>query len=109
MDLTLISLLIFGFFSITFFLIFLFKNINKKSFVSDDGLVFDSKSEFDAYQILYEKTKSLFSIDNQNNPNITILGFEKSFLTKLTKEGFSDLNTLFTYRKQIKSLSDLIN
>ena len=109
MDVTLISLFGFGFFSIGFLLIYSFKNMNKKSFLSEDGLVFDNKSELDSYKILYEKTKSLFLLDDLKNPNISILGFEKSFLTKLTKEGFSDLNTLFTYRKQIKSLSDLIN
>ena len=38
-----------------------------------------------------------------------ILGFQKSFLTKLTTEGFPDLKSLVKYRKQFKLLSDLIN
>ena len=109
MDITLIVLAILVVIALAFLLLFLFKSINKKSFVSDDGSIFDNQSALDSYQIIYGKTKPIFSPDDQKNTNIQILGFEASFLTKLTKEGFSDFKTLFKYRKQIKTLSDLIN
>ena len=104
-----IVLAVFLILALGFLLIFLFKNFNKKSFISEDGSVFDSQSALDSYQILLKKTKPLFFTDEQNKTNIPVLGFEKSFLTKLVKEGFSDFKTLFKYRKQIKTLSDLIN
>tara|TARA_Y100001968_G_C18713568_1_gene416859 strand:- start:145 stop:477 length:333 start_codon:yes stop_codon:yes gene_type:complete len=109
MDITLIILGIFLLFAISFLFIFLFKSINKKSFLAEDGSAFDTKKDLDSYQSLYEKTKLLFSPESQQNSNNPILGFETSFLIKLTNEGFSDLSTLFKYRKQIKSLSELIN
>ena len=109
MDITLIAIGLFVLLAIVFLLIFLFKSINKKSFIADDGSIFSNQSDLDLYQTLYEKTKSLFLVDNQDISNTPILGFDKSFLTKLNKEGFKDLKTLFKYRKQIKSLSDLIN
>ena len=109
MDITLVALAIFVLFAIAFLLLFLFKINSNKTFTADDGSVFDNQTDLDSYQILYSKTKSLFLSDDKQNSSYPLLGFEKSFLTKLTKEGFSDLNTLFKYRKQIKSLSDLIN
>ena len=51
----------------------------------------------------------LFSPDSDKGSSQLILGFEKVFLSKLTTEGFPDLKTLVKYRKQFKSLSDLIN
>ena len=109
MDITLVVIAIFVLVAITFLLLFLFKSFSRKTFTSDDGSIFDNKSDLDSYQNLYAKTKSLFLSEDQQNSNYPLLGFEKSFLTKLTKEGFSDLKILFKYRKQIKSLSDLIN
>ena len=109
MDIKFIALVILLLFAIAILLIILFKNLNKKSFISEDGSVFDNESDLNSYEIIYGKTKSFFSIEDQKRSNNPILGFEISFLTKLSKEGFSDLKTLFKYRKQIKSLSDLIN
>ena len=109
MDITLVIIAIFVVLAIAFLLLFLFKSVSKKTFTADDGSVFDNQSDLDSYQTLFAKTKSLFLSEDQPNSSYPILGFEKIFLTKLTKEGFSDLNTLFKYRKQIKSLSDLIN
>ena len=106
---TLIIIAIFLLLAIGFILLFLFKSISKKTFTADDGSIFDNQSDLDSYQTIYAKTKSLFLSDDQPNSRNPILGFEKSFLTKLTKEGFSDLKTLIKYRKQFKSLSDLIN
>ena len=109
MDITLIALAIFLLLAIAFLLLFLFKGINKKSFNAEDGSVFYKKSDLAIYQNLYVKTKSLFLAENQQNSTTTILGFDKTFLIKLTNEGFSDFKTLYKYRKQFKSLSDLIN
>ena len=109
MDITLVVISIFLLLAIAFLLLFLLKSIRKKTFTADDGSVFDNQSDLEAYQTLYAKTSPLFLSDEQPNSSYPILGFEKSFLTKLTKEGFSDLSTLFKFRKQIKSLSDLIN
>ncbi len=95
--------------AIVVLLIFLFKGINKKSYIADDGTIFDKKSDLDVYNSLYEKTKDIFSIVDDNGSNQPILGFEKLFLLTLTKEGFKDLKTLVKYRAQLKSLSDLIN
>ena len=95
--------------AIVFLGLFLFKSINKKSFTAEDGSVFDSESDLDVYQKLYDKTKPLFSSDAEKSSAQSILGFERSFITKLSSEGFPDLKTLVKYRKQFKSLSDLIN
>ena len=109
MDIKLIAIAFFILVAIVFLLLFLFKSINKKSFRAQDGSVFDSQSDLDVYQNLYEMTKPLFSNYDEKGSTQKILGFEKSFLSKITTEGFSDLPTLVKYRVQLKSLSDLIN
>ena len=109
MDITLIAIAIFILIAIVFLAIFLFKNINKKSFIAEDGSSFDKQSDLDLYQNLYEKTQPLFSPEDEMGSSQQILGFDKLFLQKLTTDGFPDLKTLVKYRNQIKSLSDLIN
>ena len=109
MDITFVVIAIFLVLALAFLFLFLFKSVSKKNFTADDGSVFDNQSDFDSYQTLYVKTKSLFLSEDRPSSSYPILGFEKIFLTKLTEGGFTDLNTLFKYRKQIKSLSDLIN
>ena len=109
MDITLIAIAIFIIVAIVFLLLFLFKSINKKTFTAADGSVFDNQSDLDVYQALYDKTKPLFTFDEERGSTQTILGFQNSFLAKVTSEGFPDLKTLIKYRKQLKSLSDLIN
>ncbi len=109
MDITLIALAIFILIAVVFLSLYLFRSINKKSFTAKDGSVFDSESDLDLYVNLYEKTKPLFSSDDEKASAQQILGFEKLFLSKITREGFPDLKTLFKYRKQFKLLSDLIN
>ena len=109
MDITLIAIAIFILVAIVFILLFLFKSINKKSFKAEDGSVFDTQYDLDLYMNLYEKTKPLFSSNDENSSSQKLLGFEKLFLSKLTTEGFPDLKTIVKYRKQFKSLSDLIN
>jgi len=109
MDITLVALAILILIAIAFLSLFLLKSINKKSFTALDGSVFDNQYDLDLYQNLYEKTKPLFISDNEKYSPQQLLGFEKLFLSKLTTEGFSDLKTLVKYRKQFKSLSDLIN
>ena len=109
MDITLIAIAFFVLVAIVSLILFLFKSINKKSFIAEDGTVFDSQSDLDLYQKLYEKTKPLFSDFDEKGSTLPILGYQKSFLTKLTAEGFPDLKSLLKYRRQFKSLSDLIN
>jgi len=109
MDITLIAIAIFIFIAIVFLSLFLFKSINKKSYTAEDGTVFDKKSDLDLYQNLFDKTKAIFSPDNENGSSQQILGFDKLFLSKLTTDAFPDLKTLVKYRKQFKLLSDLIN
>ena len=109
MDITLIAIAIFILIAIVFLALFLFKSINKKSFTAVDGSVFETQSDLDLYQNLYDKTKNIFTPDDEKGSVQQILGFEKLFLSKLTTDGFPDLKTLIKYRKQIKSLSDLIN
>ena len=109
MDITLIAITIFIFSAIVFLALFLFNSFNKKRFTGKDGSVFDNQSDLDLYEELYDKTKPLFAFENDNNSSKTIIGFDKLFLTKLTKEGFPDLITVVKYRNQIKLLSDLIN
>tara|TARA_B100001250_G_C19346581_1_gene591434 strand:- start:171 stop:503 length:333 start_codon:yes stop_codon:yes gene_type:complete len=109
MDITLIAIAIFILVTIVFLSLYLIKSINNKKFTAQDGSVFDSESELDAYQKLYEKTKPLFSSEAEKGSAQPILGFEKSFISKLTTQGFPDLKTLVKYRKQFELLSDLIN
>tara|TARA_Y100001968_G_C19034680_1_gene561518 strand:- start:250 stop:582 length:333 start_codon:yes stop_codon:yes gene_type:complete len=109
MDITLIAIVIFILAAVVFLILFLFKSGAKKSFRADDGSIFESQSDLDKYQELLEKTKSLFSENIEDTPASQLLGFQNSFLTKLTKEGFTDLKTIVKYRKQFQSFSDLIN
>ena len=109
MDTTLIAIAIFIIVAIVFLSLFLFKSINKKSFIANDGSVFDNQADLDLYTNLFEKTKNLFSDDDEKGSAQQLLGFEKLFLSKLKTEGFSDLKTLLKFRKQFKLLSDLIN
>ena len=109
MDITFIAIAIIIFIAISFLVLYLFKSINKKSFTAEDGAVFDSQSDLDLYQKLYDKTKSLFSLDDENSSTQQTLGFEKTFISKLISEGFPNLKTILKYRKQFKSLSDLLN
>ena len=109
MDITLIAIAFFILIAILYLTLVLFKSINKKSFTAADGSVFDNQTDLDLYLNLYDKTKPIFSIDEEKGSPQQILGFDTLFLTKLTKDGFSDLKTLVKYRKQLKSISDLIN
>ena len=109
MDITLIAIAIIILVAIGLLTLYLFKSINNKSFIAKDGSVFDNQTDLDVYQNLYEKTKPIFSYEDEKGSSQQILGFEKSFLYKLTTEGFTDLKTLVKFRKQIKTLSDLIN
>tara|TARA_B100000214_G_C23859544_1_gene577391 strand:- start:436 stop:768 length:333 start_codon:yes stop_codon:yes gene_type:complete len=109
MDITLIAIAFFILLALVFLVIFLFKSINKDKFKADDGSVFDSKSDLDQYNAIYDKTRPLFSVVDNDDSTQSILGFDKFFLTKLTKDGFPDLKTLIKFRGQIKILSDLIN
>ncbi len=109
MDITLIAIAILIFVAIVFLILYLFRSIKKESFTSEDGSVFDTQTDLDLYQNLYNKTKPLFCIDEDKGSSQLVLGFQKPFLTKLTTDGFPDLKTLVKYRKQFKSLSDLIN
>ena len=109
MDITLIAIAIFILVAIGILALYLFKSINNKSFIANDGSIFDNQTDLDVYQKLYEKTMPIFINDNEKGLSQKILGFEKSFICKLTTEGFTDLKTLIKFRKQIKSLSDLIN
>ncbi len=108
MDITLIAIALFIIIAIVFLTLFLFKSINKKSFTAEDGSVFYNQSDLDLYNHLYEKTKPFFSDDEKASAQ-QIIGFEKLFLSKLTREGFQDLKALIKYRKQFKLLSDLVN
>tara|TARA_Y100001968_G_C19075746_1_gene580590 strand:- start:53 stop:382 length:330 start_codon:yes stop_codon:yes gene_type:complete len=108
MDITLIAIASFILLAIILVLIFLF-NGNKKTFKADDGSVFDNQSDLDKYNSLYEQTTPFFNDLDEKGSNQELLGFERSFLKNLTKDGFRDLKTLIKYRKQLKSLSDLIN
>ena len=109
MDITLIAIASFILLALVFLLLFLFKSINRKSFIADDGSVFKNQSDLDIYQELYERTKPLFYLNDDKDISQTPLGFDKSFLTKIIGEGFQDFKTIFMYRKQIKKLSELIN
>ena len=109
MDITFVAIAIFLLAAIVILVLFLFKSINKKTFKAKDGSLFDSQSDLDVYQNLFDKTIPIFNPLDEKGSTQPILGFEKSFLSKLTREGFADLKTLVKYRKQFKSLSDLIN
>ena len=109
MDITFISIVFFILLALVFLLLFLFKSINKKSFKAIDGSSFENQSDLDLYESLYEKTKPIFTKNDESPSNQLILGFDRSFLEKLTIEGFKDLKTLVKYRKQFRFLSDLIN
>ena len=109
MDITLIAIAFFILLALICLLIYLFKSVNNKSFKANDGSVFDNQVDLDIYEKLYEKTKPFFSLDEDKVSNQIIQGFDKSFLIKLTNDGFQDLKTLVRYRKQFKLLIDLIN
>tara|TARA_B100000579_G_C22650112_1_gene765789 strand:- start:134 stop:466 length:333 start_codon:yes stop_codon:yes gene_type:complete len=108
MDIKLITIITFILTAIVFLLIFVLKSINKKSFTAEDGSVFENQTDLDIYEKLYAKTKLLFTNDYESLPAQSMLGFQKSFLSKLTTNGFPDLKTLVKYRKQFQLLIDLL-
>ena len=57
------------------FTLSLLNRSNKKSFIANDGSVFDSQTDLDVYQKLYDTTKPLFSNDEQTDSAKQILGF----------------------------------
>ena len=73
MDITLIAIAIFILVAIVFLGLYLFKSINKKSFTAEDGSVFESESDLNVYQKLYEKTKPLFNYDPEKGSAQSIL------------------------------------
>ncbi len=79
MDITLIAIAIFILVAIGLLALYFFKSINNKSFIANDGSVFDNQTDLDIYQNLYEKTKPIFSNDDENCSSQQILGFEKYF------------------------------
>ncbi len=109
MDITFLAIALFIFIAIVFLSVFLFKNINKKSFTAEDGSIFSNKTDLELYERLYDKTKPIFLVDQLQTSSQPILGFDNSFLSKLTSDGFPDLKTLIKFRDQLKLLSDLIN
>ena len=109
MDIALIAIVFFILLAIVFLLLYLFRSVEKKSFLAIDGSSFKNQYDLELYERLYEKTKPLFSDIETNASNQSLLGFDKSFLNKLKTDGFNDLKTLVNYRKQFQSLSDLIN
>ena len=109
MDKIFITIVFFILLAFVFLLIFLFKSTKASVYQASDGTVFNNKSDLDVYQSIYEKTKPLFSNDDDINTKDIILGFDKQFLNKLKSDGFSDLKTIVEYRNQFKSLSNLIN
>ena len=109
MDIKLIAIGIFILVSIGILIFSLFKSVNKISYTSKDGTTFDNKFDLEVYEKIYDKLIPLFMEEDEKATAQPILGFNKSFLTKLKSDGFSDLKSLVKYRKQIKSLSDLIN
>ncbi len=109
MDKTLLTILFFLLLSIVFIVVFLVTGIKKSNFVASDGTIFQNQSDLDVYQKLLEKTKILFTYDQENLKNQLILGFDTSFFNKIRTEGFKDLKTIVKYRKQFEILSELIN
>ena len=109
MDIALIAIVFFILLAIVFLLLYLFRSVEKKSFLAKDGSSFKNQYDLELYERLYEKTKPLFSDIETNASNQSLLGFDKSFLNRIKTDGFNDLKTLFNYRKQFQSLSDLIN
>ena len=109
MDITLIAIVVFIIVAIVFLVLALFKSINKRTYAAKDGSIFDNQSDLDLYENLYDKTIPLFNPFDEKGSTQSILGFQKTFITKLTKEGFSDLKSLVKHRNQFKLLSDLIN
>tara|TARA_B100000700_G_C14482103_1_gene595619 strand:+ start:78 stop:404 length:327 start_codon:yes stop_codon:yes gene_type:complete len=107
MDKTLITIVTFILLASIFLILYLLKSFQKVSYKANDGTIFENNATLDIYETLVEKLNPLFSYENENPQKL--LGFDKSFLSKLRSDGFTDLKTLLEYRDQIKNLSDLIN
>ena len=109
MDIAFVAIAFFILLAIVFLLVYLFRSVEKKSFLAKDGSSFKNQYDLELYERLYEKTKPLFSDIETNPSNQSLLGFDKSFLNKLRNDGFDDLKTIVNNRKQFQLLSDLIN
>ncbi len=55
MDITLIAIAIFILIAIVFLTLFLFKSVNKKSFLAEDGSVFDNQSDLDLASLYFAR------------------------------------------------------
>tara|TARA_B100001250_G_scaffold395789_1_gene401081 strand:- start:1393 stop:1725 length:333 start_codon:yes stop_codon:yes gene_type:complete len=108
MDIAFVAIAFFILLAIVVLLLFLIRGVEKKEFLATDGSSFKNQNDLELYERLYEKTKPLFSDVETNSTNQSLLGFDKSFLSKLRNDGFDDLKTIVNYRKQFQLLSDLI-
>ena len=105
MDKTLIAIVTFIALALILLISYLLKSLKKLTYKANDGSIFQDRADLDIYEKLAEGFNPLFSYENSENP----LGFDKTFLSKIRTDGFTDLQTLIKYREQIKKLSDLIN
>ena len=79
MDIALILIVLILILALVFLILFLLKNFSKKSFMADDGSVFQNLQDLDLYKNLYDTTKPLCSVSEQESSSTqAILGFEQS-------------------------------
>ena len=109
MDITLIAIAIFILVAIVFLTLFLFNSINKKSFTAEDGSVFDSQSDLDTYQKLFDKLNPLFSPEDEKGSAQENLGFDKLFLSTKFLKSDIDMSKLFSASILLETASATAN
>ena len=77
---------------------------SKEFFEAPDGTRFSSKKDFNEYDFLYKRLKSLY--EEKKNAN---LGLSENFVNLIKLEGFSTLNLLISNKEQFKKLVELFD
>ena len=108
-----LSLVFVGFLFTIFLLRYLLTSDKKekKVFVAEDGTEFDNEKLCTEYNVVYKRLIRLYQDDSdiKTRKKKEVLGMKSLFLSKLKDEGFSDIKTLFTYKDDFKTLSDLLH
>ncbi len=108
MDNLLIILAAVLFIALLTLLLFLFKGFKGNKYVAEDGSVFQSEAGLKKYQNISTKLQALYDFDLSSSINQSG-SFEKEFLACIRMNGFTDIKTLYSFRKQLNMLCDIMN
>ena len=81
---------------------------SKEVFIAIDGTKFKTSKLCDDYNYIYKQLDPLYQeeILIKARRKNELLGLKLSFINKIKSEGFSDLNTLISFKEDFKKLAE---